>query len=1243
MSDSAPIRPQRLIRTNRETTGGLLMSVIRTLTTSRDSADRDRERIELEKGFQQCDSKLNDLMGKHGNDLYQVMNIFSKILNSLSRSRERLSDTRDKLLNCQKLLHCKREELKKLWLDVIENRAVFNLLERVENLALLPKQLEEYAEKKHYLHAGQCCIDGLRQLKSRDYNAMFEMNKQINHSLFDCNNQNFNPTSSLSEIEALREVKSDLLGKKEFLFEKCIDELHRHLYVIATDDLCKRYLQEQQQKSRVEINSDKISESFFENSKFSKPTEKSGLEVKNTSDISSMIFRKSNPNSETFESYPEEDSRQFILMLTKCIGLLDKVPEAVKIIRERFDDELINLVIRTAQELLAFTEPSEIESFKQQQQQQFHSDSVLKNNAPLSFFATSNPKHYKAEESNLTVLTCTRLLGHHYNGFSHSTKRSEQKTKLRLPRNSIQLQRLFILIMKQTHFIMQLHDSIVLPNLEKIQMGLHASSSSCLDPTGDLILNDAYSSSEKINFTDFHDEIRNKSESIIQQFLDFFLDASQLSNQVPSIPAVCNYKLMPTSTEASSENFSTSSSLTDNNVLTGLEKYSSFFQKRRTMTMADAMNAMMTTGKHSLNVSNHYQLPANENSENQNSAKNLIQESNPSNPNLYTSASSSNILQSITGSNPWRSPHNSLFKFDNSTQAMSWNNFQKQQSYQDTLKNKDEISNGDHDHDHGNLLSSARKNFNDKTINQNKLFECLQQISNSTPDNFVLLYDIMLTNLGDYLRRKSSSRNLNDKQKSSLLQSYVVSSAEKFTQLINSQLDSMLEQAQKSLELGLSIELTENTFNDSLASVENGAPSTSVNQYERTSKSCVLLESAVLIDIAVRDLHVLMSVMSNHSQHYLGLICNVLVAYKDFCKRFYNSLTDEILLLARALLELIQKRSNENFEIETPKTAFKIMITQQMSTSMSFDESPENILRRNANEIDILINLLSQEITQEELLRNEGQLTNLANMQQSFEWLSARSDDLVQLIQQQQLSEDQQNNGSTDLTEVLIATLNQLSSEFEEIGQLCLMVLHLEIRVHCFYHLQALDAQFFTTAASRANFDQQKVKKPASNDISEDCRIIPLLEDLKRMHSEISAAHLSSNKMNYLFEGLGQLITTIFMNAVMSMRRVKPNGIKRACRAIYDIQRRLSTIVNSRESSLDYARQYFELLLTTPDEVISGIIERGKLFKPQEYISAITLLHQSGIDPEDSKAVYDSNQNLRSNLKRLEEILNDVR
>lgn len=40
-----------------------------------------------------------------------------------------------------------------------------------------------------------------------------------------------------------------------------------------------------------------------------------------------------------------------------------------------------------------------------------------------------------------------------------------------------------------------------------------------------------------------------------------------------------------------------------------------------------------------------------------------------------------------------------------------------------------------------------------------------------------------------------------------------------------------------------------------------------------------------------------------------------------------------------------------------------------------------------------------------------------------------------------------------------VQTLRELAKEFEDLADTCLLVLHLEVRVHCFYHLVPLGRQ----------------------------------------------------------------------------------------------------------------------------------------------------------------------------------------
>ena len=46
-------------------------------------------------------------------------------------SLEKVKALRENLLACKSLLHCKREELKKYWMDGLEYNEVLNLLDRM--------------------------------------------------------------------------------------------------------------------------------------------------------------------------------------------------------------------------------------------------------------------------------------------------------------------------------------------------------------------------------------------------------------------------------------------------------------------------------------------------------------------------------------------------------------------------------------------------------------------------------------------------------------------------------------------------------------------------------------------------------------------------------------------------------------------------------------------------------------------------------------------------------------------------------------------------------------------------------------------------------------------------------------------------------------------------------------------------------------------------------------------------------
>ena len=67
------------------------------------------------------------------------------------------------------------------------------------------------------------------------------------------------------------------------------------------------------------------------------------------------------------------------------------------------------------------------------------------------------------------------------------------------------------------------------------------------------------------------------------------------------------------------------------------------------------------------------------------------------------------------------------------------------------------------------------------------------------------------------------------------------------------------------------------------------------------------------------------------------------------------------------------------------------------------------------------------------------------------------------------------------------------------------------------------------------------------------------------------------------------------------------------CQNIFTIQQELANITTRREWNLDLARQYFELLYLSPDEILNLVHEQGPYFKETHYANALELLSRSEV------------------------------
>ncbi|XP_039918828.1 exocyst complex component 4 [Hirundo rustica] len=294
---------------------GLLISVIRTLSTSDDVEDRENEKGRLEEAYEKCDRDLDELIVQHYTELTTAIRTYQSITERITNSRNKIKQVKENLLSCKMLLHCKRDELRKLWIEGIEHKHVLNLLDEIENIKQVPQKLEQCMASKRYLNATDMLVSAVDSLEG-----------------------------PLLQVEGLSDLRLELHSKKMNLHLVLIDELHRHLYIKSTNRVGQRGKDRARLGSLVkdtspvplmDVTNLSTPRKFLETSQFSTPgsssmRDSSLLEIKEDTDLD-----------------PEENSAVFMGILIKGLAKLKKIPETVKAIQDRLEQELKQIVKRS--------------------------------------------------------------------------------------------------------------------------------------------------------------------------------------------------------------------------------------------------------------------------------------------------------------------------------------------------------------------------------------------------------------------------------------------------------------------------------------------------------------------------------------------------------------------------------------------------------------------------------------------------------------------------------------------------------------------------------------------------------------------------------------------------------------------------------------------------------------------------------------------------------------------------------
>ncbi|XP_064465893.1 exocyst complex component 4-like isoform X2 [Ornithodoros turicata] len=423
----------------------------------------------------------------------------------------------------------------------------------------------------------------------------------------------------------------------------------------------------------------------------------------------------------------------------------------------------------------------------------------------------------------------------------------------------------------------------------------------------------------------------------------------------------------------------------------------------------------------------------------------------------------------------------------------------------------------------------------------------------------------------------------------------------------------------------------ENTIESATKSLETWKVISEPETLKHYAAQRPLLQSAVCVDHSLQGLQELMQALPMYLGHFLNLASNILQSYKETSQAAYRGVVQPESEDKRIISATWAKDEDiSRFLMSLPNWA-NLQHLKENKGSVDVEESPEEVRLRNKKESEILIRNLTggMLIPQHEILSDVAQLRVLAQLQESLEWLSSRIQAVascaVQLQQQKGLSPVASKAVAQEATpgvqDVTVHTLKDLAKDFQEIADTCLLVLHLEVRVHCFYYLLPVTVQ----GNFASGVDNQEP----------DPEVTRLNKDLSAIDEAMTAC-LQQRKHRYIFEGLGHLIASILITSTSRIQRVNENGIKKVCRNIFAIQQNITSITMNREVALDHARQYFELFYHTPEDVLNLIVEHGSQFQEREYENVLQLLHKSlpstDRDPEVLKVL----------LSRLRDILNEV-
>ncbi|KAL3425644.1 sec8 exocyst complex component specific domain-containing protein [Phlyctema vagabunda] len=264
------------------------------------SVGRAHEYQQFEQTHKYLQDSLKGIVHEHHQGFNSSIGTFHKIQSNIQASTKRVHSLKESLAQSKANLATTDPELKKLAAASQTYDDLLHTLSEIEDLRLVPDQLEARISEKRFLTAVDVLQNALRRIR----------------------------VPRLDEIGALSDLRSYLANQETALTDILIEELHDHLYLKSP------YCQERWQM--LAKSQGAAAQDNFENTPGIRPF----YEVLDSMDLTTMMIEDPSRN-------PEADTFYYIELLVESLNKLGRLESAVNTIKQRLPVELFGIVNET--------------------------------------------------------------------------------------------------------------------------------------------------------------------------------------------------------------------------------------------------------------------------------------------------------------------------------------------------------------------------------------------------------------------------------------------------------------------------------------------------------------------------------------------------------------------------------------------------------------------------------------------------------------------------------------------------------------------------------------------------------------------------------------------------------------------------------------------------------------------------------------------------------------------------------